>query len=92
MTGLGGEESPSRTYRYTWLQCPSVLAKAWVRALPPRCRGTGVLFRVIGPPPEYTATWRIAQYNLQLAIPNHAALEAAALAGRGELRGTGKAE
>ena len=61
MTGLGGEESPSRTYRYTWLQCPSVLAKAWVRALPPRCRGTGVLFRVIGPPPEYTATWRIAQ-------------------------------
>ena len=38
------------------------------------CRGSGVLLRG-------GEGWRIAQYNLMMAIPNHAALEAAALAG-----------
>jgi hypothetical protein len=33
---------------------------------------------------EGAAGWRIAQYNLMMAIPNHAALEAAALAERRE--------
>jgi hypothetical protein len=31
---------------------------------------------------EGSAGWRIAQYNLMMAIPNHAALAAAALAER----------
>ena len=39
------------------------------------CRGSGVLLRG-------GEGWRIAQYNLMMAIPNHAALEVAALAGR----------
>jgi hypothetical protein len=44
------------------------------------CRGSGVLLRG----GEGAAGWRIAQYNLMMAIPNHAALEAAALAERRE--------
>lgn len=42
------------------------------------CRGSGVLLRG----GEGSAGWRIAQYNLMMAIPNHAALAAAALAER----------
>ena len=46
------------------------------------CRSSGVLVRVAGDPPEADA-WRIAQYNLAMAIPNEHALEVASLVRRG---------
>ena len=57
------------------------------------CRGSGVLLRggEAGEAGEggeggegAVGGWRVAQYNLMMAIPNHAALEAAALAERRE--------
>ena len=51
------------------------------------CRGSGVLLRggEGGEDGEgAVGGWRVAQYNLMMAIPNHAALEAAALAERRE--------
>ena len=51
-----------------------VIAEALRNAKLGACRGSGVLLR------EGKAGWRVAQYNLQMAIPNGVALDVAALA------------